>query len=49
MLIIKSLKQFPEDKREQVPKQKLTIEITDIDGIHVDYMDVLEASQSEIC
>lgn len=31
-----------------MPKQKLTIEITDVDGVHVDDMNILEASQREI-
>jgi hypothetical protein len=30
------------------PEQELTIEITDVDGVHIDHMDVFEATQSEI-
>jgi hypothetical protein len=31
-----------------IPEEKLTIEIADVDGVHVDEMDVLEPSQSKI-
>lgn len=30
------------------PKEKLTVQVTDIDRIHVYYMDVLETGQSEV-
>ena len=30
------------------PKQELPIQIADIDGVHVDDMDVLEAGESKV-
>jgi len=32
-----------------VPEQKLSIEITDVYGVHVDHMDVLEPSKRQVC
>ncbi|RUP50504.1 hypothetical protein BC936DRAFT_138840 [Jimgerdemannia flammicorona] len=30
------------------PEQKLSIEITDVDGVHVDHVDVTEAREGEV-
>lgn len=35
-------------RHEALPEEELTIKIADIDGVHVDDMDVLEASEGEI-
>jgi hypothetical protein len=31
------------------PKKKLSIQVTNIDGVHVDYMNILEAGESKVC
>ena len=31
------------------PKKKLPIQVTNIDGVHVDHMNILETGQGEIC
>lgn len=33
---------------EDVPKQELTVKIADVDGVHIDDMDILEASESKV-
>lgn len=36
------------DKGDSVPKEELPIEVGNLDGVHVDDIDVLEARQSQV-
>lgn len=35
-------------RKKRIPEQELAIQVTDVDGVHVDDMDILEARKSKV-